>query len=589
MDRLPPELIALIISFLNEDDDNDKNNTTTNLAAYAPISRQYQVAVEHLTFRRLRVQSGAEQLALFAERLLPRHRRAALAEIAFEVLLPAYSADRAAKFERRREREANNAAFTAAVAALFRVLRGWEEEEGDDGGKARSGRGRGIALHLGAYAVADVERPRALDEWRDLGAHRYGKSVLRLLDGDGDGETMQIPEVRRIVEFRTPGRSRCTRQLRAASVARIAAAGMPNLGRVEWELDDCAFAEDEVRHRYRKDFADALSAVANGRLTDFCLRLRLDDPQNDAFSVPSGTDPAAGVDALSVALHDWLSAAPKLVSFSLDMSLSPSIFGPDAALSPSPSSPSSPSSSSSQPPPTKYPHLRTARIATGRTTAAGTWLYSADADADAQAAQAADGAEWEWRDPYDQSGYSSSACMTSWSSEELVDPDDSDWAETWHDWHDGLATGRRPRRHFRSRVDRGLLEGFLERASRAVMVMGKKGKRDMMPRLERMVVQVGEEVGGDWQFGQGEAQERQIYWECGVDDQLGTGDGDGGSGGMEKEKERKRKGKVVRVVTLPGTWNEDPRWKPSKELREMWERWVGEEGRVEVELCEDNF
>ncbi|KKY15129.1 putative f-box domain cyclin-like protein [Diplodia seriata] len=356
MDRLPPELIALIISFLNEDG-NDNDTTTTNLAAYAPISRQYQVAVEHLTFRRLRVQSGAEQLALFAERLLPRHRRAALVEIAFEVLLPAYSADRAAKFERRREREANNAAFTAAVAALFR--------------------------------------------------------------------------------------------LRAASVARIAAAGMPNLGRVEWELDDCAFAEDEVRHRYRKDFADALSAVANGRLTDFSLRLRLDDPQNDAFSVPSGTDPAAGVDALSVALHDWLSAAPKLVSFTLDMSLSPSIFGPDAALSPSPSSPSSPSSSSSQPPPTKYPHLRTARITTGRTTAAGTWLYSADADA--QAVAAADAEEWEWHDPYDQSGYSSSACMTSWSSEELVDPDDSDWAETWHDWHDGLATGRRPRRHFRSR------------------------------------------------------------------------------------------------------------------------------------------
>ncbi|KAL0259759.1 hypothetical protein SLS55_005499 [Diplodia seriata] len=583
MDRLPPELIALIISFLNEDG-NDNDTTTTNLAAYAPISRQYQVAVEHLTFRRLRVQSGAEQLALFAERLLPRHRRAALAEIAFEVLLPAYSADRAAKFERRREREANNAAFTEAVAALFRVLRGWEEE-GEELGKAGSGRGRGIALHLGAYAVADVERPRALDEWRDLGAHRYGKSVLRLLDGE-DGELMmQIPEVRRIVEFRTPGRSRCTRQLRAASVARIAVAGMPNLGRVEWELDDCAFAEDEVRHRYRKDFADALSAVASGRLTDFCLRLRLDDPQNDAFSVPSGTDPAAGVDALSVALHDWLSAAPKLVSFTLDMSLSPSIFGPDAALSPSSPSPSPSSSSSQQPPPIKYPHLRTARITTGRTTAAGTWLYSADAD-DAQAVAAADAEEWEWHDPYDQSGYSSSACMTSWSSEELVDPDDSDWAETWHDWHDGLATGRRPRRHFRSRVDRGLLEGFLGAASRAVMVR-EKGD---MPRLERMVVQVGEEVGGDWQFGQGEAQERQIYWECGVDDQLdtGDGDGDGGSGGMKK-KERKGKGKVVRVVTLPGAWNEDPRWKPSKELREMWEGWVGEEGRVEVSLCEDNF
>ncbi|OJD34801.1 f-box domain cyclin-like [Diplodia corticola] len=611
MDRLPPEILSLIVSFLADDPPETTSpspspspyspSNHSALAPYAPLSRPWQAAVEAVTFRRLRVQST--ELAAFAARLggnnstdadarhahAHRHRRAALAELRYEVLLPGYSTDRAAKFERRREREANAEVFGEAVRGLFGVLGGWEREAEDrdrdreegqerDGGRGR-GRGwsggaggRGIALHLGAYAVADVERPRALDGWRDLGARRYGKSVLRLpgemmmmmLAGGGGDGGVDVPEVRRIVAFCTPGETTCTRKLRAASVAWIAAR-MPNLERVEWDLDDCAFAEDEVRHRYRKDFADALSTISNNHLTSFNLRLRLEDPQNDAFRMPSGTDPAAaaadpGVDELSTALHTFLSTASNLLSFKLALALSPAIFGP---------------SPHNQPPTTttnpKFPHLHHASIATGRTTPSGHWLYTRDPDpaaaTNADDDELAAAAAADPRTAY--SDYSSSADMTSWSSDVnagLVDPDDSEWAETYHAWHDGVATGRRPRRRFRSRVDAGLLEGFLGRAAGAVMV-----RTEYMPRLRGLVVQVGEEVEG---WGGHEGVERQVYWAC-------FDDGGGGGGGGGKRR--------VEVVTLPGAGNEHPGWRPSEGLREMWEEWVGEEGKVEVSLCEDNY
>lgn len=236
MDQLPPEIVALVVSFLDEG----------NVGAYATISRQWQVAIENVTFRRLRVQSS--ELALFSERLAHPHRRAALGEIAYEVILPAYSVDRCAKFERRREREANNAAFNEAIVELFALLKSWEEEDGGGSGRqhaVRPGGCRGISLHLGAYALTDVATPRPLDWYRDLGEHRYEKSVLGWVDLEN------VPEVRRITELHTPGSSASTRQLRAASVAQIASK-LPNLARVWWSMNDCAFSEDEIRHKYRK-------------------------------------------------------------------------------------------------------------------------------------------------------------------------------------------------------------------------------------------------------------------------------------------------------------------------------------------------
>lgn len=220
MDQLPPELVSLIVSHLDPD----------TLGPYARISRQWQLVVENHTFGRVRVQST--ELDKFHDMLALPHRREALGTLIYHVLLPEYSEDRTAKFERRRERDANNQAFSAAVVELLSVLESWE-----------STRGRRIALHLGAYSLTDIARPRPQD---DLKKHRYERSILTLLD------SAELPEVERVTGFFCPGDCKlATRTLRAASVASIASK-FPKVARMELGLEDCAFSEDTIRHKYRK-------------------------------------------------------------------------------------------------------------------------------------------------------------------------------------------------------------------------------------------------------------------------------------------------------------------------------------------------
>lgn len=241
MDQLPPEILSLIVSHLERD----------TIGPYASVSRQWQVAVENITFRQVRLDSV--DLDHFQKLFSIPHRRAALAGLQYIAFLPTYSDDRCAKFERRRERDANNAAFTEAVVALFTILKSWEQEFGQSGHHGHGARaGRPINLFLCALSPTDVATPRP---YNDMGVHRYERSVLTLLDPDA------VPEVERVISFTAYGTSdphhpwssllRQPRTLRAASVARIASK-LPNLITTTWELEDCAFSEDTIRHKYRK-------------------------------------------------------------------------------------------------------------------------------------------------------------------------------------------------------------------------------------------------------------------------------------------------------------------------------------------------
>lgn len=239
MDQLPPELISVIVSHLDRE----------AIGPYASLSRQWQVAVESITFRHLRLDST--DLNQFQRRLSIQHRRAALETLDYFASLPAYSDDRCAKVERRREREANNAAFTEAVNSLFTILKNWEED-----GNHRRRAGRPITLNLCALSPTDIAAPRPYD---DMGEHRYERSILTLLD------PCSLPQIERVVSFsalstRAPQYKwsslgwnlECKpRTLRAASVAQIGSK-FPNLTSIKWELEDCAFTEDTIRHKYRK-------------------------------------------------------------------------------------------------------------------------------------------------------------------------------------------------------------------------------------------------------------------------------------------------------------------------------------------------
>lgn len=211
------------------------------------------------------------------------------------------------------------------------------------------------------------------------------------------------------------------------------------------------------------------------------------------------------------------------------MALSPSLFG----LSPP---------SSSQP---RWLNLRKATVEVGRTTPAGSWLFVRDPENDAavdsdyqpERGRASDDTDTDYLTP------------PFGLSDEGVDSDDSIFHETYHPHHRAVATGQRPERHYRTKVDVAKLEPFMMAASRAVMGM---------PKLEECVVWAGKDLGD-------EPIERQIYL-----------------GFCDKKGEEGRK---VEVETKGG-YDGDPKWNPSEKLRTLWQDWVGKDGTVKFWLCE---
>ena len=105
----PPELIALILSFLAPDE----------LINYVTVSRSWQYAVERRTFRRIKLKSTDLE---FFRNTFVGHRRAALADLSYDVILPTYSDHQCARFETEEDKRSNNEALTEAIHGLFFVM-----------------------------------------------------------------------------------------------------------------------------------------------------------------------------------------------------------------------------------------------------------------------------------------------------------------------------------------------------------------------------------------------------------------------------------------------------------------------------------
>lgn len=247
MDSLPLELLAIIVSLLDP----------SERARYATISRQWQAAVERLTFRSVRLKSI--DLKRFSD-VFVGHRRAALTELDYHVILPSYSENSCAKFENEKDKSLNNEAFTKAIHSLFGILHCWDEVKTNNGAakeeyKKSEARARPISLTLTAYSPLDppyrenIERHRyqvtVSLERNDLFERRYEHSFLRLLKPD------RLPLVLCISRLKTPVKVEIPRRLDGASVAAIAAK-LPNLGVIDWSLsdDEKKFPSLRQQHRY---------------------------------------------------------------------------------------------------------------------------------------------------------------------------------------------------------------------------------------------------------------------------------------------------------------------------------------------------
>lgn len=184
MHQLPQELISHIATFIEREDDqshlpfDQRVRTPSKLPLYATISRQWQYAIERLTFPEIWLKST--DLDYFSETMVA-HRRRSLAVLHYTIVLPTYEKAKRAKFETPDDQRVNNECFSDAIHGLFRLIKLWENPEGQDTPLPT----QVICLNLyEPYSRMDYgsEKHRKDNGERyDLWEHRYEHSVLRLL------------------------------------------------------------------------------------------------------------------------------------------------------------------------------------------------------------------------------------------------------------------------------------------------------------------------------------------------------------------------------------------------------------------------
>jgi hypothetical protein len=216
MNKLAPELLDAVIELLDRSD----------LRRCCTVSRRWQFSVERLTFRDIRLKST--DLERFSDIFSDHRRREVLGAIEYHVILPRYSEKRRRKYERAKDKKANNEAFTEAFHGLFGILHAWEHDQG-----ATTPNQKTITLDCSVYSPTD--KPEDIFSYRseiefgvtDLFSRRHEYFFLRLLKDD-------LPNVSRISCFQLlPGLRRVEGTAVAAIVAKL-----PNLESIDWELND---------------------------------------------------------------------------------------------------------------------------------------------------------------------------------------------------------------------------------------------------------------------------------------------------------------------------------------------------------------
>ena len=117
MNRLPQEIYDEIATWGVE---------RANRPNLATVSRQWQMAVERITFRQIYLTSS--DLMEF-KKIVSGHRLRFLGTILYSIVLPPHNKESHGPFQGTRHHQANYEAFTAAIYDLFSILRSWDDVE----------------------------------------------------------------------------------------------------------------------------------------------------------------------------------------------------------------------------------------------------------------------------------------------------------------------------------------------------------------------------------------------------------------------------------------------------------------------------
>ncbi|KXJ87447.1 hypothetical protein Micbo1qcDRAFT_167460 [Microdochium bolleyi] len=324
MERLPHDIYDEICAYIGR--------TSYNRPALATVSRQWQYAVERLTFEELCLKSS--ELDTF-ELIAQGSRRRLIRRLNFIVVLPSYGDDVRCKFETAADRSTNDQAFTAAFTQLFDMLQTWNPREVGT-----------IEFTLkDIYSVSDhpfirmsdpsLDTHKALmlvdrDADRkviDLWSFRFGYSYIRFTEGH------TLPAVSAISSFMAG--NAITRHLADQTLAEILGR-LPNLDKATMIVNDGCVQYIGLRRSLRADFAAAIK-----RDLPRCRHLRslrilttahtIWTPDSAKDSLADRTDPALegqSPDALSTAIRLATLEMPRLEELSVRGFIDCSLFMP---------------------------------------------------------------------------------------------------------------------------------------------------------------------------------------------------------------------------------------------------------------------
>ncbi|KAI1074275.1 hypothetical protein F5B20DRAFT_563970 [Whalleya microplaca] len=251
MDRLPQDIYDEIGEYLSK--------SNFDRPALATISRRWQGAIERHTFRE--ISANSTELERFRD-IVQHDRRRYVKKLNYLIILPAYSEDARARFEREEDRQANDEGFTTAIHCLFHILKVWDVHK--DGYIEFSIKDvYSISDHEFLVASSVNKGNNTLYPWGfrtdgstarrvvDLEAWRHKYSYLRLL------RSSELPIVHVVTSFETRPFTRriCDR------VAIDIAAKLPNLLDTWLKFNDWEIPYLALRRTHRHDLVQAISNI----------------------------------------------------------------------------------------------------------------------------------------------------------------------------------------------------------------------------------------------------------------------------------------------------------------------------------------
>lgn len=227
---LPQELIYIITTYLQDDGwiDNGERHRE-RIAPFATISLAFQAAIERFTFANLHIKST--ELDIFKS-TLTKSRRAKLARLSFDIVLPEYDDIIRHETETASDFPAYAHIFGEAMVHLFTILHSWENDPSSRSPiRTPDERARLITLDLDSFSSSNPNRCRVLLDENDTWCTQFTESVLHF-----PRYPMQLPKVENVFAITASSR-RSGRSFDGRAIAEIAAA-LPKLENFSATLGD---------------------------------------------------------------------------------------------------------------------------------------------------------------------------------------------------------------------------------------------------------------------------------------------------------------------------------------------------------------